>query len=833
MMRGVFSFNQGWRFLQEDVQIRNFESIHHRYFDAPEWIKSGNNGLAKVGYPDQQWKAVDLPHDFLQDNAFSPDAACSHGSIEKGIAWYRKTFEIPAEDNGRRIQLEFGGIYRDSQVWVNGHFAGRHLSGYTSFCFDISELLNYGGHNVVAVRCDANLAELWSYEGGGIYRDVNLIKTDPVRVDWCGTFVNPAVKENCAKLTIETTVRNDRLEAVECEICSTVIDAEGREILTVGSPEKIELDGISTCIQTATLHNPVLWDVENPYLYTLKTDIFADGKKVDEYTTDFGIRTIHFDGEKGFFLNGKPLKLRGVCNHQDHAGVGTAIPDSLQEWRMIQMKNMGVNALRTSHNPPTPALLDICDRMGILVMDETRLTGSSPEFLQQLEDLIRRDRNHPSVIMWSLGNEEMNVQWSEVGVKQLRRMQNLVHKLDPSRPATYSMNCDWLEIADMYHAQGFRLDVFGANYNYTGHGVENEQYDKFHARYPDWPMLGSETGGSFATRGLYELEYYDGKPVELNEFGHGALCWENEHLKETASAYNNGLTPWGMSIDATWKACAERDFMAGTFLWTGFDYRGETYPYAWPAVITRFGIMDLCGFPKDAYFYYKAWWNPEPQLHLFPHWNWAGKEGQEIKIRAYANCAEIELYLNGERLGRKPVEINGYFETMVEYQPGKLEAVGFDTGGNEILRTVNETVGKPAAIRVIPDRTLLNADARDTAICRVEIIDSAGRLVPTANNTVEFSLEGSGKLIGVGNGNPTCHAPPKGNTVPAFYGLCQVLIQSADKPGEIILRVKSPGLSDSSVEFKTSTGKMLPVIPGIYNRVDRIEIDANPVDGIL
>lgn len=821
-MRKTYSMNSGWRFLQEDVEKRNFNSIHERFYDAPEWIKSGNNGLAKVGYPDQHWKPVDLPHDFLQDNPFCPDAEVVHGSIRKGVAWYRKTFFLPESDNGRRIHIEFDGAFRDSSVWVNGHFAGRHLSGYTSFCYDISELLNYGENNAIAVRCDARLSELWSYEGGGIYRDVRLIKTDPVRVDWCGTFVHTAGNE----LTFETTVRSDLNNPVECTVQSTVLDADGNHQLSVTTPLEIGINDTNRLVQTAVLKNPIRWDPENPALYTLKTAILVHGVTTDETTTSFGIRDLHFDGSKGFFLNGKPLKLRGICNHQDHAGVGTAIPDELQEWRMLQMKKMGANALRVSHNPPTPALLDICDRLGIMVMDETRLTGSSGEFLQQLEDLMKRDRNHPSVIMWSLGNEEMNVQWSEIGVKQLRRMQNVVHKLDPKRPATYSMNCDWLGIADIHVEHDFKLDVFGGNYTFTEDGVDVKRYDYFHEKYPNWPLIGSETGGSFATRGLYDIEYYDGKPIELNDFGHGGICWENDYLKGTASGYNNGLTPWGCTMDETWKSCAERDFVAGTFIWTGFDYRGETYPFDWPAVITRFGLMDLCGFPKDAYFYYKSWWNPEPMLHLFPHWNWAGKEGQSIKVRAYTNCAEVELILNGSSIAREPVETNGYFETMAVYQPGTLEAIGFDADGIEILRTVNETVGKPAAIR-------LTAEMDGVFVCKTEIVDAEGRLVPTAGDNVRFSIEGKGHIIGVGNGNPTSHEPPKGSQMTAFYGLCQVLVQSTQSNTPLILTAEADGLEPCSIELISKDRETLPGIAGIFDEVQSIEMDTNPVDGIL
>ncbi len=821
-MRETFSMNPGWRFLQEDLEERNFESIHSRFYKAPEWIKAGNHGLSKVGCPDQAWQVVDLPHDFLQENPFDPAAEVGHGSIAKGVGWYRKTFFLPKSDEGRRIHFEFDGIFRDASVWMNGHFVHRHLSGYTSFSCDVSEVCNYGANNAIAVRCDARLPELWSYEGGGIYRDVRMVKTDPVRVAWCGTFV----RTEGDRVLVETTVRNDRMAPVDCVVQSVVINAGDHAEASIQTPLRIATEAAATGLHSVEVPGAQRWSPGQPCRYTLLTCIRVDGEIVDEYRTVFGFREVRFDPERGFFINGEPLKIRGVCNHQDHAGVGTAIPDALQEWRLVQMKRMGANALRTAHNPPTPALLDICDRLGIMVMDEARLTGSSPELLAQLEDLVRRDRNHPCVILWSLGNEEMNVQANAVGVRQLRRMQSLVHRLDPGRPAVYSMNCDWLEIAAVHDALGFRLDLFGGNYVFTGHGVDESQYDRFHERYPDWPIIGSETGGSFATRGLYDVEYHDGRPIELNDFGHGGICWTDDHLAGTASAYNNGLTPWGSTIDATWKACADRDFMAGTFLWTGFDYRGETYPYAWPAVVTRFGLMDLCGFPKDAWFYYKAWWNPEPLLHLFPHWNWIGKEGRPVKVRAYTNCAEVELRLNGELLGRKAVARNGYFETFVPYRPGRIEAVGFDAAGVEILRTANETTGAPAALR-------LAAEADGTFVVRAEIIDAQGRLVPTAGNRIRFSVQGDAQILGTGNGNPTCHEASKGPACTAFFGLCQVLVQMTREGGCAFLRAESDGLEPCSLELVSRSRMKLPEIPGILERVEAIVADANPVDGIL
>ncbi len=829
-MRKTFLMNQGWRFIQEDPEERNFESIHRAYFKAPEWIKAGNHGLSKPGYPDQNWQVVDLPHDFIQENPFTPESEVSHGSMQKGTAWYRKTFELPAEAAGSRIQIEFDGVFRDSSVWINGHFATRHLSGYTGFCCDITDCCNFGGFNTLAVRADARLSELWSYEGGGIYRDVRMIQTDPVHVDWCGVFV----RGDATGLTIETTVRNDRFIPVECTVQSAVLDAEGNEVLCIAGPLSVAAGAAAILPQTTGPLTPVLWDTEHPYLYSLKTTLIAGGTVLDETVTPFGIRNICFDAQKGFFLNGRPLKLRGVCNHQDHAGTGTAIPESVLEWRMRRMKAMGANALRVAHNPPSPALLDICDRLGILVLDETRLTGSSPEILGQLEDLIRRDRNHPCVILWSIGNEEMNIQHTDIGIRQLRRMQDLVHRLDPSRPATYAMNCHWVDIADAYQKAGFRLDVFGANYLYTDHGVDERLYDEFHRKHPDIPLIASESGGSAGTRGLYETEYYEGRPLALHDFGRDGVVWADNHLKGVISAYNNALTPWGSPMAEVWKHCAERDFLAGTFLWTGFDYRGETYPYGWPAVVTRFGLMDLCGFPKDAWFYYKSQWNPEPMLHLFPHWTWIGREGAPIQVRAYTNCAEVELLLNGHSIGRKKIGKYSFFEATVPYEPGCLEAIGFAADGKEILRASQETAGSPAALEITPHRNQLAADSRDTAVCNVRVTDREGRTVPDAEPFIRFSLSGPGKILGTGNGNPVSHEAPKAPQCRAFHGLCQVLVQSGTAPGELILLAESDELPPGSVRLNTTAPEgPLPAIPGILVPIHSIQTQTNPVDGIL
>ncbi|MGJ8640751.1 MAG: beta-galactosidase GalA [Opitutaceae bacterium] len=821
-MKEVLCMNPEWKFHLGDLELRNFAAIHESRFTVPDWMKAGNNGISKPAYPDAEWADVDLPHDFVIEGEFSPDANEVHGSLPVNVGWYRKVFTIPEEDCGKRLSLQFDGIYRDCEIWLNGHLVGRHLSGYTSFDFDITELLNYGALNALAIRVDARDFELWSYEGGGIYRDVRLVKQAAVHIPYCGTCVRTDVAHEAApssaEVSLEVTVKSDSREAMSAEIRSVFLDADGK---TVGSAtDSLELPHLSsaTVEQSITLKQPAMWSPETPTLYSIVTEVVIDGVVVDDYTTPFGVRSIRFDGRTGVSLNGKSIKLKGVCNHQDHAGVGIAIPDSLQEWRMKQMKLMGCNAMRTSHNPPTPALLDICDRLGILVMDEVRMPGTSKELMQQMESLILRDRNHPSVILWSLGNEEMLIQEDVVGVRILQRMQDRAHQLDPTRLCTYSANCDFNDIADNFEKHGFRIDVFGANYT-SRRGedgklfCEGERYDEFRAKYPDWPLLGGESGGSGATRGLYGREMYQGKPhmPDVEGLGIDNYVDLNPARDGDSTAYNETLTPWGRSVEDTWQDCANRDFLGGTFLWTGFDYRGETYPFGWPAVITRYGLMDLCGFPKDVFYYHQAWWTDQPVLHIFPHWNWS-EEGTIIDVWCYSNCAEVELSHNGTSCGRKAMPVNGKIAWDVPYKAGNIEAVGYDAEGAEILRQRIETTGEPAGIRLIPDRESLTADGRDAGIVRVEVIDAEGRIVPDASNEIHFEFAGHISNLGVGNGDPISHELDKVDFRKAYNGLAQLLVKVGFEAGEATVIARSEGLESTELKLSLVAPEKAPAV---------------------
>jgi beta-galactosidase len=759
----------GWRFHLGHASdpARDFG-----YGRGAEFSKSG--GLfapSRENFDDSQWQAVGLPHDWAVELPFEKTAdrnLISHGSKPLGraypatsIGWYRRVFEIPAGDFGRRISIEFDGVFRDSMVALNGHFLGRNLSGYAPFRFDVTDFVNYGGRNVLVVRVDATQFEGWFYEGAGIYRHVWLVKTQPVHVAQWGTFVSSRVRAGAATVTIATEVENESAQPQTCRVVTTILDAAGKVVgAATAPPRQIEAWGRAEFKQQIEVAKPALWSVESPYLYRAVTAIEAAGAVTDRLETPFGIRTIRFDAEKGFFLNGKPVVLKGTCNHQDHAGVGSALPDRIQYFRIEKLKEMGSNAYRASHNPPTPELLDACDRLGMLVMDETRTMSSSGEGLSELERMVRRDRNHPCVICWSLGNEERE-QGTERGARIVAHMKRVTRKLDPTRPVTVAMNNGW------GNGVSGVVDIQGFNYN-------ERNIDAFRKQFPKLPAVGTETASTVSTRGIYA----------------------NDREKGYVSAYDVNAVPWGATAETWWKFYRERPYIAGGFVWTGFDYRGEPTPYAWPCVSSHFGLIDICGFPKDEFYYYQAWWSEKPLLHLFPHWNWS--EGQEVEVWCHTNLERVELFLNGESLGARAVERNTHVAWKVKYAPGVLEARGFQ-GGQQVLVARRETAGAPAGIVLRPDRAKIAANGEDVSMVEVAVVDSQGRVVPTASNEIVFEVTGSGRLIGVGNGDPSCHEPDKASKRSAFNGLAMAIVQAAKQPGEIRVAAHSPGLAQASV----------------------------------
>jgi beta-galactosidase len=705
---------------------------------AQSLAKAGTgSGPASKSFSDAGWRTVNLPHDWAVELPFDQSADAGHGFKPVGpgfarnnVAWYRRTFELPKEDAGKRLWLEFDGVFRDCEVFVNGWFVGHHESGYSSFRHDITDVANPGGKNVVTVKVDASQFEGWFYEGAGIYRHVWLVKTAPLAIAPDGIFVYSKFKNNVpegkADIHVQTRLLNSQTNAAQATVKCEIIGSDGKIADAKHQRTHLEAQSQAKVEETMRVAAPALWSPESPKLYKLITTVESGGQIVDRQETPFGIRTVAFDANRGFLLNGKPYELKGTCNHQDHAGVGAALPDALQYFRVAKLKEMGVNAYRTSHNPPTPELLDACDRLGMLVMDENRLLGSDEENLRRWQGQIQRDRNHPSVAIWSIANEEFRVQSTPTGKHVAETMQNLVKQLDPTRPVTYAA-----PVGNNFSGINSIIEVRGWNYH-----IGTNDMDAYHAAHPAQPNVGTEQASTVSTRGIYG----------------------NDKIRGYVSAYDTNAPEWANRAEAWWSFFAVRPWLSGGFVWTGFDYRGEPTPYAWPCINSHFGVMDTCGFPKDNFYYYQSWWTDKPVLHLMPHWNWPGKEGEEIEVRALSNCEEVELFLNGQSLGRKTMERNSHLTWMVKYAPGVLSAKGYN-GGKVIAETKIETTGEPAAVQLRPDRSVINAGGEDLSVFAVSVTDAQGRRVPVATNLVHFELSGPGKMIGVGNGDPSSHEP--------------------------------------------------------------------------
>lgn len=790
-----------WRFAPgHATDVR--KDFDHATGDFSHFAKTGfASGASAPQFDDSGWRKLNLPHDWAVELPFSERGSKSHGHKaigrnfpENSVGWYRRKFTIPASDLGRRVSIVFDGVFRDSIVWINGHYLGEEESGYSSFSRNLTEFLNYGGENIITVRVDASLEEGWFYEGAGIYRHVWLVKTAPLHVEKDGTFVTSELKEKAADVTARIAVVNEGTDDATFDIEQAILDGSGKTIGTAQSKQlNVPAGGRGEFSNVLPVANPKLWSIETPHLHKLVTTLTSNGAVVDRYETTFGIRSIRFDANKGFFLNGKHVKLKGTNNHQDHAGVGAAIPDALQEFRIAKLKEFGCNLYRASHNPPTPELLDACDRLGMLVIDENRLMGTTDFHHDHLRRMIQRDRNHPCVILWSVGNEEWKIEGSDLGKRIGSTMQRWTKQLDPTRPVTVAISGGW--------GGGLSevIEVAGINYldNMKKGGFTTDQW---HARRPAQPLIGTEECAFNQTRGIY--------------FDDPAKC----HLR----AYDWDPSDWGASLEQAWSHYAERPFLAGMCIWTGFDYRGEPTPFNWPATGSQFGILDQCGFPKDGMFYLKSWWSNEPVLHVFPHWNWSGKEGQEIKVWAHSNCDDVELFLNGESLGRKAMIKYSHLEWPVKYTPGVLIAKGYK-GGKEVLTSKVETTGTPATVQLAPHRATLAADGADVSVIAVQVADEQGRMVPIANHEITFEISGPGKIIGVGNGDPGSHEPDcyvttDGNPSPQwkrslFNGLAQVIVQSTDDAGEIRLTANSGGLKSASVILKSEAVSQLPSAP--------------------
>ncbi|NUU59335.1 beta-galactosidase GalA [Paenibacillus agri] len=727
------------------------------------------------------WVCVDLPHDWRLEQPYSQEehGAAFQGYLPGGVGYYRKVFQIPQEDEGKKIVIEFDGVMRASSVWVNGCFVGDHLSGYTSFHYDITDLLKYGeaeGDNVILVRTDTTGGdEGWWYEGGGIYRHVWLTKHDYLHVDRWGTFVRTDwVKNETAAITVETTISNEYSRTMDYRIRTSILDRNGKlsstteTDCTTGGLDKL------TTLQSLQVSYPQLWSLSTPHLYEVVTELLHEGCIVDTYRTVTGIRTVEYR-QDGLYLNGEYVLLKGTCNHQDFAGVGIALPDRVHEYKIKRLLEMGCNAYRCAHHPPAPELLEACDRLGMLVMNENRVMESTEIKLEELKSMLYRDRNHPSIFMWSLGNEE-KISGSYQAKRMLKRIRELATKIDPTRPLTVAC----------LSQDGIEIDVNGVNYAESIKG--NQSIGEWFHDHPQAKVLNTENVSFFSTRGVYEDDPGGGR---CSSYGSKYTMSGKEMDVGNLGGAGGTSTP-----EQSWRYYLDNRFTGGLFVWTGFDYRGETTPFQWPSVTSHFGILDYCGFAKDSYYFYQSIWKDEPIVHLMPHWNWSERAGQPVEVHVYTNCSEVELVLNGQSLGIKKAEVEAGEHTLswqVVYEPGVLEAVAY-RGGMEVARERKETTTEAYAIHLEADGTELMADGQDVSIITVTVRDTAGRLVPVANNLIQFQISGEGKLLGLGNGDPGCHESDKGNARSVFNGYALALVQSKDQAGNIQIKASSVGL---------------------------------------
>jgi beta-galactosidase len=758
-------------------------------------------GASDTGYNDSEWRALNLPHDWSIEGEFKQDnpATPGGGALPGGIGWYRKNFILPDKDKDKLVFIDFDGVYQNSEVWINGHYLGKRPYGYISFRYELTPWLIYGdGKNVLAVKVDNSRQpnSRW-YSGSGIYRNVWLVMTDKVFVDHWGTVITtPRIDEKSALVSVMTTVRNVLLQPQPIRLKTEIVNSEGIPVASFISEEVVPNNSSKEILHEIEVDNPILWSVENPYLYKVITTIESSGKLTDKCETDFGIRYFSFDNQKGFSLNGKPMKLYGVCNHHDLGCLGTAINTRALERQLEILKEMGCNSIRTSHNPPAPELLDLCDKMGFLVMDEAfdmwKKQKTTYDYhlywdewhVRDLEDFIKRDRNHPSVFIWSIGNE-IGEQWDTSGIRIAKELASIVKNLDGTRPIT--SGCNFPE-PENYIIKSGALDLIGYNY-------QQDHFGEFPEQFPGQKFIATETTSALATRGYYDMpsdsirvwpERWD-KPAQANP-------------DYTCSSYDNCHVPWGSTHEDAWKMIKEYDFLSGMYIWTGFDYLGEPTPYWWPARSSYFGIVDLAGFPKDSYYLYKSEWTEEPVLHIFPHWNW--NAGDTIDVWAYTNCDEAELFLNGRSLGvRHKEEGVFHFAWRVPWEPGELKAIGKYPGGEVLEKTV-KTAGEPSKLVLSADRDVINADGSDLSFITVKITDANGTVVPNANNHIQFSIKGKGIIAGVDNGLQISHEPFKADNRNAFNGLCLVVVQSLEKPGIINLAAASEGLEGASMEIK-------------------------------
>lgn len=774
--RERLSLDRGWLFHQGDIVEPPIVGHEESYSNA----KAGNaSGAAGNEYDDSDWRRLNLPHDWAVEGPFDPKANVSQGYRPRGIGWYRRYLKVDPVDRGKHFELQFDAIATHATVWVNGNVVNRNWSGYNASYIDITPYLRYGDAlNTIAIRVDAEAMEGWWYEGAGIYRHSWLVKRSPLHVITDGVHATPRqVKGKQWSIPVEVTLNNSGKSAGEVLVEVAVYDPSGKQVAKRTERANVNVLATSAVKLPVTINDPALWSIEKTNLYRVTTRVLQAGKVVDETSLHTGFRTIHFDAAKGFFLNGVHVKLQGVCIHQDHAGVGVAVPLSIWEYRLRRLKEMGVNAIRFSHNAVASEVLDMVDRMGFVVMDENRNFNPSPDYMKQLEWMVKRDRHHPGIVLWSVFNEEP-VQASEVGYEMVRRMSAAVKALDDTRPVTAAMNGGFLTELNVSHA----VDVVGSNYQVP-------DYDRYHKANPHKPFTSSEDTSAFMTRGEYKT---------VKE-------------KNLIASYDDDAAQWGNTHRDAWQAIDTRPFVAGGFVWTGFDYRGEPTPNDWPSVSSVFGIMDLNGFAKTAYYIHQVQWiKDKPLIHIAPHWNW--KQGENVRVMVMANVETIKLLLNGRELGEQKVDPYRMNNFNVAFEPGKLEAIGYKAG-KEVVRTAVETTGEAVSLELVPDRAQLAGDGFDALPITVRALDAQGRAVPLAQNEVTFAVTGGGRSIGHGNGDPNSHEDEKGATRRLFNGLAQLIVQTDYEAGaDITVSASAAGLKDARVTIPVKRVAAVPYV---------------------
>jgi beta-galactosidase len=757
---------------------------------------------AQAGFNTPDWRALQLPHDWSIEGAFDKNSKTkqAQGFLPAGTGWYRKVFIVPQDWKNKTVSVEFDGVFKNSEVFINGHSLGIRPNGYISFGYDLSQYLIFGKENVIAVKVDndAQPNSRW-YTGSGIYRNVRLVATNKLHVAKWGTFVTtPGVSEVKSKVRVEITIDNDNDKTKEFKLITSILNAENSEVGRFTSTEKISAKASEKKIQNLTLSRPTLWSPENPYLYKVVTKIYEKSTLADSYETPLGVRYFNFDAEKGFSLNGKPMKILGVCLHHDNGALGAVENIHALKRKLTLLKEMGTNAIRMSHNPHSLEMMQLCDEMGFIVQDEAfdvwKKKKATNDYhkdwdawhKKDLEDLIKRDRNHPSVMMWSIGNE-IREQFDSTGIAITRELAQIVKSLDTTRPVTSALTENVIEKNFIY--QSGALDLLGFNY-------KHEDYKDFPTRFKGQKIIASESVSALETRGHYDFPA-DGVKAWPTKYGaafDGNADW-------TVLAFDQVKSYWGATHEENWKTIKKQDFMAGTFIWTGFDYIGEPDPYPYPARSSYFGIIDLAGLPKDVYYMYQSEWTTKPVLHIFPHWNW--KAGQEVDVWAYYNNAdEVELFLNGKSLGKKAKEKDDlHVSWRVKFEQGTLKAIS-RKDGKTVLEKEIHTAGAASKIDLKADKPTLKNDTYDLVYVTVSIVDKDGNLLPNANDLINFEVSGGGKLVGVDNGYQANLDSFKANSCKLFNGKCIAIIQSNGKKENIQLKASTGNGMSTAVILK-------------------------------